>query len=88
MKLPRFTFTNKIEIWAPRYKDNKVLIAKYKVREHNEIVFTKAKHLMDTTWYISGDEIKSQTLESNGKVECYAVPIGLLEPLERETNDK
>lgn len=83
MILSRTTPAARIEIWAPRYKDRKVLIAKYKVQNHNEIVFTKAKHLMDHTWYISGADIAKCPLETNGTLACYAVPVDSLEPLER-----
>lgn len=69
---------NEIEIWQPRYKDKTVLIAKYKVKEHNKIIFTKAKHL-DGEYYLSGDTIKSYPLETNGSIACYAVSINELE---------
>jgi len=83
MQISRTTPCNKIEIWQPRYKDRKVLIAKFKVGVHNQIVFTKAKHLMDNDWYLSGETIRNSALETNGKIPCYAVDVDLLEPLER-----
>jgi hypothetical protein len=69
---------SKIEIWQPRWKDRKVLIAKYKVGAINEIVFTKTKSLPGV-YVISGDEVRTYPLESNGKLACYAVPIDALE---------
>ena len=45
MVLSRLTPCQKIEIWQPRLKDRTVLIAKYKVGAHNEIVFTKTKSM-------------------------------------------
>lgn len=82
MKLPRLTPAQKIQIWAPRYKDRAVLIAKHKVGTHNEITFSKAKHLPDT-YYLSGETIRSYPLDTNGKLPCYAVPVAELEILER-----
>lgn len=73
---------NTIEIWQPRYKDRKVLIACYKAREHNKIVFTKAKHLAGQEFYISGKSLRGYIVEDNGKIPCYAVPLDDLEPLE------
>jgi len=72
-----------IKIWQPRYKDKKILIAKYKVGTHNKIVFTKAKHLMGNDWYLSGKNIVESELDTNGKIPCYAVDVDKLEPLER-----
>lgn len=72
----------RIEIWAPRYKDRKVLIAKTKVGAHNEIVFTKVKHLPGS-YYMSGLDIQSYPLGTNGKIPCYEVPLDKLDRLER-----
>lgn len=69
-----------IEIWQPRWKDRKVLIAKYKVCSGvNEIIFTKAKCLTGKKFHIQGSEIAKCPIESNGTIDCYAVPMGLLE---------
>lgn len=83
MILSKMTPANKIVIWQPRYKDKCILIAKYKVGTHNEITFTKAKHLPDT-YYLSGETIRKYPLETNGKIACYAVHVDELETLERE----
>lgn len=82
MSIGRFTPCQKIVIWQPRWKDRKVLIAKFKVGAHNEITFTKTP-TMQETYYLSGETIRKYPLESNGKVACYAVPIDELEVLER-----
>lgn len=82
MSIGRFTPCQKIEIWQPRWKDRKVLIAKHKVGTHNEVVFTKAPSLPEN-YYLSGDTIRKYPLESNGKLMCYAVPMDELEVLER-----
>jgi hypothetical protein len=67
-----------IEIWAPRYKDDVVLIAQRKVSDNNVIVFTKAKHLLGQKYYVSEADIRAATLETNGKIPCYAVPMNKL----------
>jgi len=64
-----------IKIWSPRWHDRKALIAKYKVKDNNEIIFTKAKSLEGRVFKISGEEIRRYPLESNGKIPCYAVPM-------------
>lgn len=66
---------NKIEIFAPRYHDRKVLIAQYKVGVNNQIVFTKAKHLKGMVFEIKGAQVERYPLESNGTLPCYAVPL-------------
>lgn len=71
-----------IEIWQPRYKDRKVLLATYKVKEHNKIVFTKAKHLEDREYYISGSQARTYPTTTNGKLTCYEIPLDDLEVLE------
>ncbi len=65
-----------IDIWNPRWHDRKVLIAKYKVRTGlNEIRFTKAPSLKGKIFVLSGATIKNYPLETNGKIDCYAVPL-------------
>jgi hypothetical protein len=70
---------NRIEIWQPRWHDRKVLIAKDKVREENEIVFTKTKSLPSTVHYfLSGEEIRKHPLGTNGVIPCYEVPLDVV----------
>lgn len=82
MTLSKFTTVNPIEIWQPRWKDRKVLIAKFKVGMHNAIVFTKSPTLTGK-YYMSGEDIRKYPLDTNGKIPCYAVSLDNLEPLER-----
>jgi hypothetical protein len=84
MKVAKYFAVNKIEIWSPRYKDRTVLIAAYKVRDMNEIVFTKSKHLAGMSFFMRGFDIKKYPKTTNGKLVCYTVPLDDLEPLERE----
>jgi len=72
----------KIEIWEPRWHDRKVLVAKYKVKSGiNEIIFTKAKSLKDKLFKMDEREIKKYPIVSNGKIDCYAIPLDKLEQL-------
>lgn len=65
-----------ISIWQPRWHDRKVLIAKYKVQfGDNEIEFTKAKNLKDKVYRLSGKDISQYPVETNGTIECFAVPL-------------
>jgi len=82
MIISKNTSCQVIDIWQPRWKDRVVLIATYKVGTHNLIRFSKAKS-MEGDWYLSGETIKQCPKDYNGKIECYAVPISKLEPLER-----
>ena len=69
---------NTIEIWAPRYKDDTALIACYKVVDGlNRIVFTQAKHLKDKIFELDSDTIRKCPIESNGRIDCFAVPMSL-----------
>lgn len=61
-----------------------VLLARHKVGEHNKVVFIKARTLGDGPYYVSGAVVKKCKKTSNGSIECYAVPLGELQPLELE----
>jgi hypothetical protein len=87
MTLDKYTQTSAFTIWTPRYHDQTVLLAAHKVGLHNKILFTKAKHLGTDPYYVSGKTIKKYKKESNGKIDCYAVPLGELEPLIINTRD-
>lgn len=68
-----------IEIWSPKYKTNSVLIATYKVTNGvNLIKFTKAKHLQGIVFEADGKEIMGCPIHSNGRVDCYEVPMRVL----------
>lgn len=82
MLISKSTPLNLIDIWTPRYKDRVVLIASYKVKEHNKITFSKAKHLAGREYYMKGSKIRQYPVDTNGKVQCYAVPLDDLEQLE------
>lgn len=67
-----------IEIWEPRWKDRVVLIACHKVsRGKNLIKFTKAKSL-PYVYELDGNDIMDCPVVSNGRIDCYAVPLSFL----------
>lgn len=73
---------NIIEIWQPRYKDNTVLIATYKVKTENYIKFTKAKHLEGRMFFITDSDIKQCPTQQNGNGRVYVVPMDLLKQVD------
>lgn len=82
MLISKKTPINTLEIWQPKYHGKFALLACYKIREHNRIVFTKAKHLKGREFYISGQLAKSFEVCTNGTLDVYKVPMDKLEPLE------
>ena len=82
-QLDRLTPANKIVIFAPRWRDQTILIAKYKVGIHNEIIFTKAPSMGDNHFYLSGETIRNSPTDTNGKIPVYSVPMNELKILER-----
>ena len=72
---------NRFDIRQPRWRDRVVLLAKYKVGQHNAIIFEEVKSLPGE-FYLSGEIIKDCPLESNGTIACYAVPLDKMERLE------
>jgi hypothetical protein len=67
-----------ISIWNPRWHDRKVLIAIYKVKSGiNIIKFTKCKSIPGK-FYLTDLEIKKYPIESNGSIDCYAVPLDIV----------
>lgn len=75
---------NTISIWNPRWHDETVLIAKRKVKEFNRIIFTKSKALAGKEFFISQTRIKTFPVESNGSIDCYAVPLGSLKLMKQQ----
>lgn len=68
-----------IEIWQPKYKTNSVLIATYKVANGTNLIkFTKAKHLQGLVFEASGSDIRSCPIQTNGRVDCFDVPMSML----------
>lgn len=66
-----------ITIWEPRYHDKKVLIATRKVVDRNKILITKGAFRGE--YFLAGGVARSYPIVSNGKINCYAVPLSQLE---------
>lgn len=79
----------KLEIWSPRYssKYNKegewvALLAKYKVQQASPwilIEFSRAPHLKGLRFCIKRSEAETYPIETNGRIEVYAIPMSELE---------
>jgi len=88
MKIARTTPLNKFDILAPRWKDRTVLLADWKIGQHNEINITcvnkNGERYFPEPFYMSGEKIKTYTAQPHGDRKVYSVPIKDLEVLERE----
>lgn len=74
-----------IEIWKPRWKDRTVLIACHRVRDGENLVrFTKTKSLPGL-YSVPCSSVRNSPRCSNGRVECYAVPLAELKTVEEES---
>lgn len=82
MKLSDTTSANLLLIKQPRWKDRVALLAKYKIGTHNIVRFTETPS-MTQDYYISGEAVRQHPLTSNGKIECYQVPLTDLDYLEK-----
>lgn len=69
-------------IKSPRYHDKRVLLAAFKVGQHNKILFTQAPSMGTEPYYISGKVAKKFKKETNGVIPVYSVPLDKLELLE------
>ena len=82
MMLSRYTQFAYFGIFAPRYNDKTVLLAKHKIAEHNKIVFLNAPSMGKEPYYVSGKTAKQGQKTSNGSIPCMAVKLSELQPLE------
>lgn len=74
-----------IEIWAPKYSTNEVLIATHKVQEGiNKIVFTKANHLKGKVYEIDSETIRKGKKQPNGKGYVYVVSMDEMKEVTRQ----
>lgn len=88
MKLDRLTPFHYFEIWEPVYSKKAVLLACHKVGTHNKVVFTKAPSMGEEPYYVSGKDVRKCKKESNGRINCYIVPLDKLQPLELSVNSE
>ena len=73
-----------IEVFAPRWHDRKALIAAYKMKTGENLVrFTRAG-TYNGLYTVSGYDVFDCPLETNGKIDCYAVPLSRLRRLDGE----
>lgn len=75
---------NTISIWAPRYSTGHALIGKHHVKEHNRIIFTKAKSLEGKEFYISDNKIKKYPTQDNNGKRMYVVPMADLKLMKQQ----
>lgn len=65
---------NVIEIWAPRFKDMKVLIKPWRVQPGiNKIVFTKT--WQDKVLLMDGEKMRTYPMEGHSESGVYAIPV-------------
>lgn len=68
------TTYNIIEIWAPRFKDLKVLIKPWRIQPGlNKVIFTKTWR--DKELIMDGEKMKSYPMEGHGEAGVYAIPV-------------
>ncbi len=87
VKMDKLTQFKLFEVWAPRWHDEKVLLKASKVGAHNKILFTKTPTLPEM-YYLSGKTVKKYRKESNGRIDCYAVPMKELQILQLTENSQ
>lgn len=74
------------DIWQPRWHDRKVLIAKHRVAVNaitHVIMFSKSPTLKDE-YHILTSQLVKYPVETNGTVQCYAVPLNDFEVIRHE----
>lgn len=65
-----------IEIWAPKYSTNEVLIATHAVRDgDNLLYFSKAPHLRGKIYKVDGALVRKCKKQKNGRGQVYCVPF-------------
>lgn len=69
-----------IPIIEPRYHDRTVLIATHKVGERNKVIIEKGAYAGE--YFVSGVVASAYPIQSNGRINCYCVPLSQLEVLE------
>lgn len=76
-----------IKIAEPRYHDKMALIAKFKVKDPNEIytiVFTKSKFYKGKGFEGTGELIMRHNTMWNGTIVCYEVPLATLKEIKTD----
>lgn len=90
MRISKFEPLTTLVIWSPKYSTKEVLLSVGKVKaaktKYLKIVFTKAPS-MEGDWIVDSGSVKRRKKVTNSAIQCYAVPLDLLLPLEIETRD-
>ena len=85
MKLLKYEPLTFFSIREPRYHDKVVLLSAKKIKDAKtqwlKIKFTDAPS-MEGDWCITKQKAKSFPLTTNGVIQCRAIPLSALEPLE------
>ena len=67
---------NTIDIWAPKYSTNSVLVASHKILNgNNRVIFTKAKHLEGGVYEMDGEKMRTYPSQPNGKGVVHVIPF-------------
>ena len=82
MKLPASSQVQEIEIFEPKWATREIIIATYKVIDHNVIYFTKdsAKNKYPGKYYLDGKTIRKYPVQNmptknGGSIRVYYVPM-------------
>lgn len=90
VKLGKFEPMTYLEVFEPRYHDKTALLNGPKVKRATtqwvRVKFTKAKS-MEGDWVVSRSKVMKYPLQSNGTIQCYAVPLSELNILEIDEKD-
>lgn len=90
IKLGKLEPMTYLEVFNPRWHDKIVLLNGPKIKNAStkwvRIKFTKAKSL-EGDWVISRSKVMKYPLQSNGTIQCYAVPLSELSVLEIDEKD-
>jgi len=90
MKLGKFEPLTFFSIREPRYHDKVVLLSAKKIKDAKtqwlKIKFTDAPS-MEGDWCITQQKAKSFPLTTNGVIQCRAITLSALQPLEINHND-
>lgn len=72
------------EIWQPRWHDRKVLLATHRVVSCgvNKVKLTRSKSY-NGLYEVNGRDVVKCPVESNGTINCYAVPFELLKAVDK-----
>lgn len=83
MKLSPNAVASRMTIYSPRWHDRVVLIATFRVGEHNIIEMPRASKNWVGEWYVSGEDVRQSPKEKlktkQGRLmDMYAVPLDKL----------